>query len=137
MFGFKKIVLLLIFCFFSIKNVAQVYRFKAVSFSVMEKTSKDKWGEWTEFEPSTTIISIDGKKDRIVIASREIQLFKIVNYGKKISNKKTDTFVFNCVDNDGGAVTIIVITYINEDDRMQFYINYQDVKMVYNVYKVK
>ena len=59
MFAYKKIIIVLVFCFFSIKHVAQVYRFKAVSFSVMEKLSKDKWGEWAEFEPSTTIISID------------------------------------------------------------------------------
>lgn len=137
MFAYKKIIIVLVFCFFSIKHVAQVYRFKAVSFSVMEKLSKDKWGEWAEFEPSTTIISIDVKKDRIVVASREIQLFKIINYGEKISKAKTDTVVFNCIDNEGGDVTIIVITYKNEDDRMQFYVNYQDVKMVYNVYKVK
>ena len=134
---FINIIFILIFCFFCNKSVAQVYRYKAVSFSVMEKTSKDTWGEWTAFEPATTVISIDGKKDRVVVGSQEIQLFKIMNYGDKISNKNTDTIVLNCIDNDGGDVTILIITHKNEEDRMQFYINYQDVKMVYNVYKVQ
>jgi len=117
--------------------MAQIYRYKATSFSVMEKTSKNQWSEWKAFEPSTTIITLDGKKDRIVIGSKEIQLFKILNYGKKTSNKNTDTIVLNCIDNDNGDATIIIVTHKNEDDRMQFYIVYQDVKMVYNVYKVQ
>ena len=134
--GFRNIFLTLLFCFFSVKNIAQVYQYKAVSFSVMERSGKEKWGDWTPFEPSTVIISIDGKKDRVVINSQEIQLFKIMNYGDKISNKTTDTIVLNCIDNDGGDVTVLVVTHKNEDDRMQFYVNYQDVNMVYNVYKV-
>ncbi len=119
------------------KTIAQVFRYKATSFSVMEKDAKGNWLNWTDFEPSTVVITIDGKKDRVIVASQEIQLYKIMNYGDKISTKTTSTVPLNCIDNDGGDCTILIITKKNEDDRMQFYINYEDLKMVYNVYKVE
>ena len=113
---------------------AQVYKFKATSFSVMEKAANGKWGDWTPFEESTVVITLDGKKDRVVIASHEIQLYRILSYGEKISNQFEDIIPLECVDNDGGACSIQIITRKNQDNRMQFYINYEDVKFVYNIY---
>ena len=115
---------------------AQVYKFKATSFSVMEKDANGKWGKWTPFEESTVVITLDGKKDRVVIASHEIQLYRIISYGEKISSKFEDIIPLECADNDGGACSIQVITRKNQDNRMQFYVNYDDVKFVYNVYAV-
>ena len=122
---------------FSSNVSAQILRYKASSFSVMEKIAKDKWGDWSDFEPSTVMISIDSKKSRIVVSSQEIQLFKIMSFGEPIKNKNTETLILNCLDNDRGSCSIIIITHKDEDDRVQFYINYQDVKMVYNVYKTE
>lgn len=136
MLFFKHFFAVLLFCAFSANGFAQVYRYKAVSFSIMEKNAKNQWSNWKAFEPSTSVITLDGSKDRIVIGSQDIQLFKILNYGKKVSNKNTDTIVLNCLDNDNGNVSIVIVTHKNEDDRMQFYIIYDDVKYVYNVYKV-
>lgn len=135
-FTFKHFFAGIFFCAFSINGFTQVYRYKAVSFSIMEKNAKNQWSNWKAFETSTTVITLDGSKDRIVIGSQEIQLFKIVNYGKKVSNINTDTIVLNCLDNDNGSVSIVIVTHKNEDYRMQFYIIYDDVKYVYNVYKV-
>ena len=115
---------------------SQVYKYKATSFSIMERDQKGNWGEWSEFDVSTSIITIDGKKDRVVVASQEIQLYKIMNYGDKVANKTEDVIALNCIDNDGGDVTILVVTKKNEQERMQFYINYKDIKIVYNVYKI-
>ena len=116
---------------------AQILRYKASSFSVMEKVAKDKWSDWSNFEPSTVMIAIDSKKSRIVVSSQEIQLFKIMSFGEPIINKNTETLILNCLDNDRGSCSIIIITHKDEEDRVQFYINYQDVKMVYNVYKTE
>ncbi|MEO0060145.1 MAG: hypothetical protein RLZZ312_1792 [Bacteroidota bacterium] len=116
-------------------SFSQVLRYKATSFSVMEKVAKDKWGEWSDFEPSTVVIAVDAKKSRIVFNSREIQLFKIMSFGDPIKTKDSETLILNCLDNDHGRCTIIIITKKNEDERVQFYVNYDDVKMVYNVYK--
>lgn len=116
------------------KAAAQVYKFKATSFSIMEKDDKGKWRDWSDFEESTVVITLDGKKDRITIASHEIQLYKITAYGEKVSTAYDETIPLDCVDNDGGTCTILVVTRKNQKDRKQFYINYKDVKIVYNTY---
>lgn len=115
---------------------AQVYRFKATSFSVIEKDAKGNWGKWTEPEQATAIISLDGKKDRLVIGTKEIQVYKILNYGEKVVTQFDETIALDCADLNGKPCTILVVTRKNQDDRKQFYINYEDVKFVYNVYVV-
>lgn len=115
---------------------AQVYRFKATSFSVIEKDAKNNWGKWTEPEQATAIISLDGKKDRLVIGTKEIQVYKILNYGQKVVTQFDETIALDCADLNGKPCTILVVTRKNQDDRKQFYVNYEDVKFVYNVYVV-
>lgn len=116
-------------------SFSQVYKFKASGFSIIEKNEAGKWGEWSEFENSALIITLDGKKDRVVVASQEIQLYKILSYGQKISTAFDDTIPLNCTDNAGGSCTILIVTRKNQNNRKQFYINYEDVKIVYNVYE--
>jgi hypothetical protein len=135
-----RIIRLFIFTLFVTLNIstlsAQVYRFKATSFSVIEKDAKNNWGKWTEPEQSTAIISLDGKKDRLVIGTKEIQVYKILNYGQKVVTQFDETIALDCADLNGKPCTILVVTRKNQDDRKQFYVNYEDVKFVYNVYVV-
>ena len=130
-----KIIIPFILLLFSIQTSnAQEYRFKADSFSVLEKNANGKWGKWTAFDKTPVIITLDGKKDRIVVNSKEIQLYTILAYGEKIVDKNQETIPMKCADNNGGLCTILIITKKNENNRKQFYINYDDVKIVYNVY---
>ena len=115
---------------------AQVYRFKTSSLSVMKKDDKNKWGKWSAFGKAELIITLDGAKNRIVVNSIELQLFNIITYGEKVSTEFDDTVTFECVDNDGGTCTIMIVTRKNQNNRMQFYINYSDVRMVYNIYNL-
>jgi hypothetical protein len=116
------------------KMAAQVYRFKASSFSLVEKNEDGTWGKWTNPEESTVIITLDGNKDRIVIGSKEIQVYKIISYGEKIVSGDDETIPLNCMLTDGRACTILIITRKGQGNRKQFYINFEDVKIVYNVY---
>jgi hypothetical protein len=128
---------LVLFLSFGTQQVSsQVYRFKTSSLSVMEKDEKGKWGKWSDFGKAELIITLDGSKNRIVVNSLELQLFKIKSYGEKISTEFDDTLTFDCVNNDGGACTIMIVTRKNQNNRMQFYINYNDIKMVYNIYNL-
>lgn len=120
----------LICLFLSFNASAQVYKFRATSFSVMEKRADGKWGSWTDFEKSTVVITLDGGKNRLTIASHEIQVYKIVAYLKEFQ----DTVTLDCVDNDGGRCTVEIMTRKNQGNRQQVYVNYDDVKFVYNIY---
>ena len=123
---------------FSIQKVsAQVYLFKTDSFSILEKVKEGKWGKWTDFNNSPVVITLDGTKDRIVVNSQEIQIYRILAYGEKVEDKNQETIPMKCADNEGGLCTILIVTKKNEGNRKQFYINYDDVKIVYNVYVEK
>jgi len=129
----KVFILFLLFGFTISKASAQVYKFKASSFSVVEKDDKKGWGKWSDFEKNTLIITLDPAKNRIVIASQEIQLFKIVAYGEKIITPKDETIPLSCVDNDGKTCDILIVTRKNQGNRKQLYVNYADFKYVYNI----
>lgn len=115
-------------------TIAQTYRFKTSSLSIIEKDKKGKWGNWSDFKKAELIIELDGSKNRIIINSEQLQLFTIASYGKVTDNETDKTVPFLCEDNNGAPCMIMIITRKKENNRMQIYVNYQDLKMVYNVY---
>lgn len=130
-----KIAILLVFTFFGTQQAsAQKYRFKTSSYSVMEQDTKGKWGKWSDFKDTNIIITLDGDKDRIVVNSQQTQLYNIETYGRTIENDTDKTVTFNCIDNSGNRCVIEIITRKTQGNRIQFYINYPDLKIVYNIY---
>jgi len=128
-------ILLFFFLFLSLQNTtAQTLKFKTSSVSITEKNEKGKWSQWSDFVKADLLITIDGRKNRIVVNSPEIQVFSILNYGEKTEDESNKVVPFECIDNNGSKCTIFVITKKKEDNRMQFYINYSEVKFVYNIY---
>ena len=130
-----KLILLCVFLLSALKSNSQTIAFKTSAVSIIEKTNKNGWGQWSEFVKAELLITIDAKKDRIVVNSPVMQLFSIKNYGDKIETETLKTVPFDCVDNNGSKCKILVITRKDEGNRMQFYINYSEVKFVYNIYQ--
>ncbi|MFY7665559.1 hypothetical protein [Flavobacterium sp.] len=129
----RKFCLLFLLCLPTLLQ-AQVYRFKATSFSITERLDNDSWSDWTPFEESTVVITLDGKKERITIASKEIQVFEIMEYAEKIETDEDIIIGFRCANLDGAQVEIDIITRKKQNNRKQIYVNYSDVRYVYNVY---
>lgn len=114
-------------------SFAQIYKFRTTGFSVMEKNEKGKWGKWSDLQDASIIIALDTSKNRFVVYSQEIQLYKIVTYENK---EETDTdiiYPFSCTDEDGQPFTISIITRKKQGNRKQLYINQKDVIIVYNI----
>jgi len=132
----KHFKLIFLFTLLSIgwQSHGQTLAFKTSSVSFIEKNAKNEWGQWSDFVKAELIITIDAKKDRIVVNSTEIQVFTIKNYGDKIETPTNDIVPFDCIDQNGSKCKILVITRKDEGNRMQFYINYNEVKFVYNIY---
>ena len=123
----------LFFLFISGSVFSQKYLFKTTSFLVTEKNKNGKWTEWTKPQKAEMIIKIDGENHRVVIYSQEVQLFSIIKYNEV---KKTETEIissFNCVDNLGVECVVSVFTRINQNNRRQLYITYEDVIIEYNI----
>jgi hypothetical protein len=128
------LVLLVFLGFGSTTLQAQTITMRTTSISVTEKNEKGVWNKWSDFVDADLVITIDGKKNRIVVNSPDIQVFTITAYGEKTENDDQKIVPFECIDNNGSKCTIFVITQKKENNRMQFYINYSEVKFVYNIY---
>lgn len=113
---------------------AQPIRFKSSSVSFTEKKNDGTWNEWSDFVDANVLITLDAKKNLILINSAEVQSFKIKAYGEIEDNEELNIVPFECVDNRYSNCNIFIITKKKENNRMQIYINYNEVKFVYNVY---
>lgn len=129
---FKIIVLFLMLAFFNNAD-AQTYKFLTTGFSVLEKDAKGKWGKWSDLNDASIVITLDTKKDRIIVYSQEIQLYKIVEYQPEQENSDDRTYPFVCADEDGVPVTISIITRKNQNNRKQLYITRKGIIVVYNI----
>jgi hypothetical protein len=119
---------------FSTVTLSQTIKMKTSSVSYIEKNNKNEWGKWSDFVKAEVLVTIDAKKDRIVINSAQIQVFTIKSYGDKMETETSKIVPFDCVDNNGSKCKILVITRKDEGNRMQLYVNYSEVKFVYNIY---
>jgi hypothetical protein len=136
--NYLKIFFLLLAVNFGLqKSYAQPILFQTQSVSFTDKKDNGNWNEWSDFVPAKVLITLDAKKDLITINSSEIQSFRIKAYGEITDNEEVNIVPFECVDNKFSKCTILIITKKKEDDRIQFYITYNEVKFVYNIYKLK
>jgi hypothetical protein len=116
---------------------AQVYRFKTTGFSVLEKNEKGKWGNWSDLQKTEMIITLDTNKNRIIVYSQEIQLYKIITYQPEQENDNDLIYSFECSNEEGMPFTISIITRKQQGNRKQMYINQKDVILMYNIENYK
>ena len=132
-----KVIQLLIVCLFlSFGSIAsaQPILFQASSVSFTDKKDNGQWNEWSDFVDAKVLITLDAKKDLITINSSEVQSFKIKAYGEITDNDDVNIVPIECVDNKFSTCNILIITKKKENNRVQFYITYNEVKFVYNIY---
>ncbi len=130
----KFLFLLLSFSFGFQKSEAQPIRFQASSVSFSDKNNDGTWSEWSDFVAANVLITLDPKKDLILINSSEVQSFKIKAYGEIEDTEEVNIVPFECVDNRYSNCKILIITKKKENNRIQLYITYNEVKFVYNIY---
>ena len=129
-----QLLILTLFLSFGYLTTAQPIRFKTSSVSYTDKKDGGNWNEWSDFVEANVLIALDAKKDLITVNSSEVQSFRIKAYGEIEDTAETNIVPFECVDNKFSKCTIFIITKKKENNRMQIYINYNEVKFVYNVY---
>lgn len=133
----KKLLLITAFLLLSSASQAQVYKFITSSFSVSERTGNKTWSKWSKPQDAEIVVSVDPKKNRIIIYSQEIQLYQIMNYQPTVENENSITNGFVCADEDGQRFTISIITRKDQGNRKQLYLNQKDVMIVYNMRNYK
>ncbi|MGO4906426.1 hypothetical protein [Flavobacterium sp. W20_MBD1_R3] len=132
-----KIVVILFFLVLGFQvSYGQSYRFKTSGFSVLEKNERGSWGKWTDLDLVNLMVTLDTNKNRIVVYSQRIQLFKIMEYQPAEENDTDIVYSFTCTDNEGVSCTVSIITRKKQDNRKQLYINYEDRIIVYNIFNM-
>ena len=119
------------------QSSAQITKFMTSSYSVSEKTPSGKWGKWSQPEKVGIVISLDEKKNRIIVYSQEVQVYTIVKYEDIVENDEDIIYPFSCSDIDGMPFTISIITRKKQGNRKQLYINQKNVILLYNIQKFK
>ena len=99
----------------------------------MEKDEKGNWGKWSDLQDASIVVTLDTKKDRIVVYSQELQLYRIVEYQAEQETEDDLTYPFSCAGEDGEPVVITIITRKKQNNRKQMYIAHRDVVLVYNI----
>jgi hypothetical protein len=132
-----KIYIVLFFLVLGLQHsYGQNYKFKTSSFSVLEKNEKGKWGNWSDLNLVNILVTLDTNKNRIVVYSKIIQLFEIVDYQATEENDTDIVYSFSCKDNEGVNCTLSIITRKKQDNRKQLYINYDNRIVVYNIFNM-
>lgn len=133
MMQLKKLLLILFLIVGMQYSYSQIYKFQTTGFSVLEKNDKGDWGKWSDLENTSLVITLDTNKNRIIIYSQEIQLYRIVNYETKQVSGDDEINAFACSNDDGEPFVISIITRKNQGNRKQLYINQKKNIIVYNI----
>jgi len=127
----------ILFLAFSLSSFGQVYKLKSTSLASKYKVNDYQWSEWSEWNETTVLITIDLSKDRITIYSKETQVYDVAkNEGESYDNDGDMTLSLYCVDKAGLTCRIRLVKLISQNDRNQLYVDYDDLKWVYNVYSL-
>lgn len=116
------------------QSYSQTYKFRTSGFSVLEKNEKGKWGKWSDLSLVNIMVALDTDKSRIIVYSRNIQLYEIVTYQPESESENDLVYSFTCKDNDGVDCTVSIITRKKQENRKQLYITYSDHVIVYNIF---
>jgi hypothetical protein len=136
----KSKTLILVFCLFLAvvsSAGAQVHKFQATGFTVSEKDNKGKWGKWSDFQKTSLVITLDADKNRIIVYSQEVQLYRIQSYGEREETPSDIIYPFSCIDDNGEKFAISIITRKKQGNRKQLYINHKNVIIAYNISNFK
>ena len=129
---FLKHLLFLLFLT-SFSSYAQQFRFKTTSLTVLEKDKKNVWGKWSKPQKTAMMVTLDYEKNKIVIYSREIQHYKIVEYLDKEVTKVDEINAYLCKNQYGESVKIAFMTRIDQGNKPQLYVYFKDFVFCYDI----
>lgn len=126
-----------LFLIASASAFAQQFKFKTTSLTVLERGGRmNEWGKWSEPEPTQLFISLDFDKDKIVVYSRDIQHYRIIEALSKQVTKDDEINSYLCKNQFGEKAKLSFIVRKNEKNRTQLYIYFTDIIFCYDIEEV-
>ena len=131
----KLLALIFFLLTLSFNSSGQVYKLKSTSISARYKDNENNWSNWSDIEECIVLITIDLNKERITIYSKETQVYNIIELEGKTTDKDGDDFTsFYCVNEEGLTCRVRLAKLNSKNGILQIYIDFNDLKLVYNVY---
>jgi hypothetical protein len=94
------------------------------------------WNNWTDWQKSNMNIKFDLNNDVIVIYSPQIQIYSVFNVGTPFTDSSGGQQVkFNAYDSEDDRVDIRL--RIERNGNSQIYVDYADMRWVYNVVRTQ
>lgn len=130
----SRIITTLLMLFLCSSLFGQVYKCRAYESSLRLQDSYGQWGNWGDFSECNILITIDFNKDRIKIFSNEEQIFDIISYEEAVYDKDGDKISSMwAVDHDAVKCRLRLITLYSQNSRLQLYVDYSNINLVYNL----
>lgn len=114
---------------------AQTYYYKTYEFAIKYRSSNGVWGNWSDWEKSNMVLTIDMDRDVITVFSQQKQVYRVVEYlGSYTDESDGKQVKYYVLDQDGdfGYVRL----RIEKNGNSQVYIDFNDVMWVYNVRRI-
>ncbi len=116
---------------------AQVIKLRSTGLAYKVQTD-DEWSDWSDFEDTDVLITLDVDNSRFTVYSAEKQVYDISeNEGMTTDSDGDDFYAFYCVDQDGKTCRIRFAILHSQDESMQLYVDFNDMKWVYNVRNIE
>lgn len=126
------LMLMLMFAMVSVAD-AQTYYYRTTGFAIKYMGTYG-WGEWSDWQKSNMMVTIDYDNDVVRIFSPQRQTYRITNYLRRFtddSGGKQVEFKFIDQDGDTGSMRFRIETNGNS----QLYVCFDNVIWVYNLVK--
>lgn len=116
---------------------AQQFKFKTTSLTVLERGGRfNEWGKWSEPLETQLFISLDFDKEKIVVYSREIQHYRILEILPKEITEVDEINSYLCKNQFGEAAKISFIVRKDQKNKTQLYIYFTDIVFCYDIEEV-
>jgi hypothetical protein len=93
--------------------------------------------KWDAPEDCRILVVFNNDQERIQVFSKETQTFDITSYGEVITDPDGDDYVdMDAVDQNGKRCLIrfVNLRKTSRTGRVQLYVHYQDVSLLYNMF---
>lgn len=127
----KKLYTMLIVMLITIPCFAQTEYFTAYQYSSKVMMNNGQWSNWLDWIATDIDVKIDFDKAKIVIYSNEPQIYRLIEEVEAPYDDGGQQIKYRMIDQDGDYGSIRFRKQYN--GTIQLYIDYADIKWVYNI----